>query len=373
MCGRTSMTKTADALERATGRRWRSQAAAERLRPSANVAPGTPLPVVQAMRGEGSGEVIDSVLTTMRWGFERPEWSSPVINVRAETMLARPLFASPLVSGRCVVAVEGFYEWDATKNPHYISLSDHGVMYMAALYEAIPGPDGALSYAVAVVTVAAAEDISWLHDRMPALLTSEHDRQSWLNPAVPPETAASLCAPVEGLRTRPVSRAVNFLRFKSAADCHAPPDPAVVYSSAGKQRVNVVTEYFAQRGAPTRAAQRPRAHAESSALSSPSSSQPRPPLRSTDSSSPGKTAARAARSARATQAVVSAWSASRSSLLPSFLPLALQVGTLVPPSQRRLDDLWTPSSGEARSSASATLPTPDTPPSQTCSPVVDLT
>src|SRR5205085_8480797 len=80
------------------------------LAPSWNVAPGSRLYVVAGTRA-GTRR-----LGLMQWGLV-PSWSADPssgprpINARAESLLERPAFADAVAHRRCLVPVDGFYEW----------------------------------------------------------------------------------------------------------------------------------------------------------------------------------------------------------------------------------------------------------------------
>lgn len=83
--------------------------------------------------------------------------------------------------------VNGFYEWNEedapgkkVKQPYYLHTGDGSgeeVMLLAGLYN--EWPDGGGSFTI--VTVDASKRISWLHDRMPAILPDEEAAQRWMD------------------------------------------------------------------------------------------------------------------------------------------------------------------------------------------------
>jgi len=168
-------------------------------------------------------------LGTMTWGLV-PSWAKDPasgprpINARMESLADRPHFAGALATRRCLVPVDGFYEWSGSgpgRRPHFLTPSDGSVLAIAAVWDrwcgpgAEPlGPSGPLSGTVvscAVVTTAANDDVASLHDRMPACLARD-DWDEWLDPANHDEAALLelLRSPPRGrLVARPVSRLVN--------------------------------------------------------------------------------------------------------------------------------------------------------------------
>jgi len=184
--------------------------------PNFNVAPTYRL---LSLRRKGDG----SVLEELHWGMQ-PLWQSqfegraPVINARAETITEKPMFRDLAVGGRCVVAVNGYYEWLTThhaqqKIPYFISSTDMNLINMCALWHTRVDGDTAVKE-VAIITVAANESLSAVHHRMPAIVElSNVDK--WLSGTV--EESVQLLQSWAGspLQLREVSTRVNAVRNNS--------------------------------------------------------------------------------------------------------------------------------------------------------------
>ena len=120
----------------------------------------------------------------MNWGFPRPEASGVVINARAETVIEKHMFRSSVLSRRCVVPSTGFYEWQQVpgqkKKDKYLLRTPSGPMlYMAGLYNLFPGGQGGRTPGFVIVTIAANEWVSPIHNRMPLILNTE-ESEAWL-------------------------------------------------------------------------------------------------------------------------------------------------------------------------------------------------
>jgi putative SOS response-associated peptidase YedK len=125
MCGRYSITTPVEALARL----FRFAGPQPNLRPRHNVAPTQWVPVVRTTTGDKR----DRELTQMRWRVI-PFWakdatiSYSLINARAEGVDTKPSFREALKRGRrCLIAAEGFYEWEktaATKQPWRTTLEE---------------------------------------------------------------------------------------------------------------------------------------------------------------------------------------------------------------------------------------------------------
>jgi putative SOS response-associated peptidase YedK len=176
MCGRYTLTSPEDIAAR-----FGLGALAEtRIEPRFNVAPTQPVPVIVAR--EGGPE-----LTTMRWGFQ-PAWMKssgqrpPPINARSESLLERPMFKGAVAHSRCLIPADGFYEWLAvpgqkTKQPMYIRLKGSPIFAFAGLY--VQGPEDVGETCV-IVTTAANDVISSIHERMPVILDRSVEMR-WLD------------------------------------------------------------------------------------------------------------------------------------------------------------------------------------------------
>ena len=164
MCGRCSVGCSIDAICAAGGVARGAVAAdvARSYAPSQNVAPNCRVPAVQQTTPAHPRE-----LTLMFWGMRRgaPEDKSPLVNVMLETLRAGPGVQ------RCVVLVEGFYEWMKTpagKVPFYFYHREGVLLPLACIYrrEEEQGQSSKFS----IVTTAAAKQVRWLHERQPVLL-----------------------------------------------------------------------------------------------------------------------------------------------------------------------------------------------------------
>ncbi|XP_026332096.1 embryonic stem cell-specific 5-hydroxymethylcytosine-binding protein-like isoform X3 [Hyposmocoma kahamanoa] len=219
--------------------------------PSYNIAPSDITPVLVSSRKFKNTAAI--ALKPMMWGII-PPWHKgdyrshnlSTNNCRLENIKNSKLY-SPILKGggRCVIVVEGFYEWQTTnksskvKQPYYIyaqqedevkidepdtwnnSFSeDKGwsgikLLYMAGLYNVWEG-DHAVIYSYSVITMDSNTTLSWLHHRMPAMLETEEQIQAWLDiDEVGSDMALAYLKPAKILKWHKVSTAVNNSRNKS--------------------------------------------------------------------------------------------------------------------------------------------------------------
>jgi putative SOS response-associated peptidase YedK len=139
----------------------------------------------------------------LRWGLI-PSWAkdpavgSRLINARAETAAEKPAFRTALRRRRCLVAADGFYEWQQAgraKQPYFIHFRDDRPFAFAGLWEAWEGPDHALLETCTLATTGPSELIRPIHDRMPVILPP-NVYTIWLDPAIEdPRRLAPLLVP----------------------------------------------------------------------------------------------------------------------------------------------------------------------------------
>jgi len=176
-----------------------------------NVAPGLEVPVI--IREDRNRAV------PMTWGFipslaRDPVGGRPMINARAETLLARPAFRGAVQSRRCLVPASGFYEWKRDgkrKVPFYIRLKTTPLFAFAGLYETMRDPLGHERGTFAVITTEPNELVAGLHDRMPAILARDQE-ESWIRAGavVSADLARMLVPYPDGeMEAYPVSGKVN--------------------------------------------------------------------------------------------------------------------------------------------------------------------
>src|SRR3954469_12897176 len=107
------------------------------------------------------------------------------INAMAETVAFKPYFREGYRKRRCIVPVDGFFEWMAVrgakvKQPYAIAMRDRSPFGLAAVWENWrDSTTGEWVRTFAIVTVPANDLVSRIHDRMPAIL-APRDFDRWL-------------------------------------------------------------------------------------------------------------------------------------------------------------------------------------------------
>jgi putative SOS response-associated peptidase YedK len=179
MCGRVTVQTPAVELAREfalTGIRNAIE------RPRFNLAPTQLMPVVP-----NDGQ---RMLDAFRWGLI-PSWAkdasigSKLINARCETVAEKPSFRSALKRKRCLVLVDGFYEWKQTtkpKVPFFFHRKDRKPFALAGLWEEWKAPDtGEVVRTCCLITTGPNALMAPIHDRMPVIL-SPGGQEQWLHP-----------------------------------------------------------------------------------------------------------------------------------------------------------------------------------------------
>jgi putative SOS response-associated peptidase YedK len=146
------------------------------------------MPVVR--RDDGSNSQ-GAVVQVMKWGLipsftkktEKPDHYR-MFNARSESISEKASFRRLIPNSRCLVAVEGFYEWKkdgSKKQPYYIHFKDGRPLVFAALYDSWKNNEGEIIYTFTIITTSSSSAFEWLHDRMPAILGNKDLTDAWLN------------------------------------------------------------------------------------------------------------------------------------------------------------------------------------------------
>lgn len=165
------------------------------LPPRFNVAPSSEVWVVHDAANEPpavdrAGEGPTRILEPMRWGLV-PSWADDpaignrLINARVETAAAKPSFRAAFRRRRCLLPVDGFYEWAAVpgqraKQPWYFTSTGAGPLALAGLWEAGHRDNPPTC---TILTTAADEVVAPVHHRMPVVLPTP-TWDTWLDPGL---------------------------------------------------------------------------------------------------------------------------------------------------------------------------------------------
>lgn len=215
-------------------------------RPRYNIAPTQTIPVVRQLAGPLTDDGLFATasvsmphgtevreLNFMRWGLI-PGWAkdlaigAAMINARSETAHEKPSFRKPLSTRRCLIPIDGYYEWKRNgkaKQPFHIGAEDAKPLYLAGLWDSNkqvnPGSPALLS--CSILTTAARPDLAPIHDRMPVFVPPNFV-DTWLSHEPDGRQVLDLLLAVsdqQKLVVFPVSDYVNNARHEGA-ECIMP-------------------------------------------------------------------------------------------------------------------------------------------------------
>ncbi len=207
MCGRFNSIASGKDFASVYG----AQVLTDELSSNFNVAPTT---LVYVLHRQDVGRVLD----VMSWGLV-PSWSkdktraASMINARSETLTEKPSFRNLVSEHRCILPIQGFYEWQnlasETKKPkkqaHYITRVDEQPMTLAGLWTIWKQPDSSLLRTCTIITTEANEKLSPIHHRMPVIL--ERDSVDiWLGESKALPHDLLVAAKNEIVKSEPTSR-----------------------------------------------------------------------------------------------------------------------------------------------------------------------
>ncbi|MCB1593263.1 MAG: SOS response-associated peptidase [Alphaproteobacteria bacterium] len=152
MCGRTVLYANYDELRGVFGLTNNIN-----FGPSYNIAPSQDMPII-----------IGHEARLAKWGYI-PEWAKgkeikSQINARAETAHEKPFFRSGFKHRRCLVPINGFFEWETLqsgKQPWYFT-QENKILAIAGIFNA---------GTFCLLTKQADGVVAQIHDRMPVLVS----------------------------------------------------------------------------------------------------------------------------------------------------------------------------------------------------------
>lgn len=134
-------------------------------------------------------------LEIMTWGLI-PSWakdnsmSAKMINARYETVDEKPSFRSAFSKRRCIIPMDGYFEWfrpedpKEKKQPYFIEASKTPLLAVAGIYEIWKNPDKNNFeqdvYSFSIITTEAKLGLEVIHDRMPVLVPDKN-WDAWLD------------------------------------------------------------------------------------------------------------------------------------------------------------------------------------------------
>jgi putative SOS response-associated peptidase YedK len=163
----------------------------------------------------------------IKWGFSVKTGDnkiSALVNARSETVLEKPAFTEHFKQRRCLIPMDGFYEWEIAGNarkPHYFSLKSEKPFGVAALYH---------NDEVVILTTSSNSLLDKIHQRMPVII--EGDKfQDWLDPEANVDELIQLCQPYSPdlMQEKLVSSYVNNAN-NEGEKCLEEADPVIFFN-----------------------------------------------------------------------------------------------------------------------------------------------
>ena len=145
---------------------------------------------VHSEEGQSDSSAADDFFVDyMKWGLETSTMISnsfSTFNCRSES-LSKPvgLWAPFRNSHRCIVFAEGYYEWLKSptgnkKTPYYVKRRDSQMLCLAGLWNKVKRGEKSW-YTFTIVTTSASDDLKWLHDRMPVMISDVSSMSKWID------------------------------------------------------------------------------------------------------------------------------------------------------------------------------------------------
>jgi putative SOS response-associated peptidase YedK len=172
------------------------------IRPRYNAAPSQELLVIRQNHKTG-----ERSLDPIKWGLipnwcQDPKGGRKPINAKAESVSRLSMFREAYAFRRCIVPVDGFFEWRAikgarAKQPYAIAMKDASPFGLAGIWENWRNPN----------TGEWERTFAKIHNRMPAILEPKSYGR-WLGPERDPHDLL-ITYPSEAMTMWPISTRVN--------------------------------------------------------------------------------------------------------------------------------------------------------------------
>ncbi len=154
-------------------------------------------------------------LQAFQWGLiprwcrdekESKEIAAMTLNAKSETVFEKPSFKNSMMQKRCLVFVDGFYEWrdyKKKKYPYFIRLKHQKVFALGGLYESwVNQSTGEIIHSCSIVTTEANALMKQIHNtkmRMPLIFPKDKMRE-WIFPGMTKGQIVEMMQPLpEGL------------------------------------------------------------------------------------------------------------------------------------------------------------------------------
>ena len=223
MCYHTSLARSADYLEKRFQAKFEQRNLFEPIYHNSGFS--APLhPVI-------ANESIQSI-SLFQWGLV-PFWTkdesaaerirTQTLNAKSETIHQKPSFRASIMTKRCLVLVDGFYEWreeGKRKYPYYISLTNNDAFALAGIWDSwLNNRTGEVKETFSIITTRANPLLARIHNtrlRMPVILR-QADEKRWLEKNLDKTAIDSLLEPYDAsqMKAHTVSRLISTKRVNT--------------------------------------------------------------------------------------------------------------------------------------------------------------
>jgi putative SOS response-associated peptidase YedK len=131
----------------------------------------------------------------LKWGIRPFFMNKDIINTRRESLFEKKFFNEGIISGRCIVPANYFYEWEKTgsgKIKKKIGLYDEDLIAFAGIFmRTYDEKAGTGTEAFSIITKEAPGYFMKIHDRVPVMLQRE-DEKTWIKDGITKEEIGSI-------------------------------------------------------------------------------------------------------------------------------------------------------------------------------------
>lgn len=176
------------------------------------------VPVISSLQPE--------LISAFNWGLipdfcitekDAKDMQSKTLNAKSETVFTLPSFKNSIREKRCLILIDGFYEWRTIgkqKYPYYIHYKDHEVFALGGIFnDWVNSQTGEQLKTCSIITTPANALMSKIHNdklRMPFILPKglEHE---WLNKNLNEQDINDLMKPLSDgeLESRTISKLIT--------------------------------------------------------------------------------------------------------------------------------------------------------------------
>lgn len=176
------------------------------------------VPIISALQPE--------IITAFNWGLipdfcktemDAKDMHTKTLNAKSETVFTLPSFKSSIREKRCLILVDGFYEWRTIgkqKYPYFIKYKDYNVFALGGIFnDWVNKQTGEQTKTFSIITTPANDVMAKIHNtklRMPFILPkgTEHE---WLNVNLSENEIAHMMKPLENglLDAFPISKLIT--------------------------------------------------------------------------------------------------------------------------------------------------------------------